>query len=39
MNREKFFALATEAVDKLDVNQARREVEPFSNKRRDCQLQ
>ena len=29
MNREKFFALITEAVDKLDVNQARREVEPF----------
>jgi len=29
MNREKFFALTTEAVDKLDVNQARREVEPF----------
>ena len=29
MNREKFFALAKEAVDKLDVNQARREVEPF----------
>ena len=29
MNREKFFALATEAVDKLNVNQARGEVEPF----------
>jgi hypothetical protein len=29
MNREKFVALTTEAVDKLDVNQARREVEPF----------
>ncbi|HBH02444.1 MAG TPA: hypothetical protein DDZ42_11085 [Candidatus Rokubacteria bacterium] len=29
MNREKFVALITEAVDKLDVNQARREVEPF----------
>jgi hypothetical protein len=29
MNREKLFALTTEAVDKLDVNQARREVEPF----------
>ena len=29
MNREKFFALTTEAVDKLDVNQAKREVEPF----------
>ncbi|MCX5855938.1 MAG: hypothetical protein NTZ24_15455 [Deltaproteobacteria bacterium] len=29
MNREKFFALTTEAVNKLDVNQARREVEPF----------
>lgn len=29
MNREKFVALTTEAVDKLDVNQARREVETF----------
>jgi hypothetical protein len=29
LNREKFFALTTEAVDKLDVNQARKEVEPF----------
>jgi hypothetical protein len=29
MNREKFFALITEAVDKLDVNQARKEVESF----------
>jgi len=29
MNREKFFALTKEAVDKLDVNQARGEVEPF----------
>jgi hypothetical protein len=29
MSREKFFALTTEAVDKLDVNQARGEVEPF----------
>jgi predicted nucleotidyltransferase component of viral defense system len=29
MNREKFFALTKEAVDKLDVSQARREVEPF----------
>ena len=27
--REKFVALITEAVDNLDVNQARREVEPF----------
>jgi hypothetical protein len=26
---EKFFALATEAVERLDVNQARNEVEPF----------
>jgi hypothetical protein len=26
---EKFFSLITEAVDKLDVNQARKEVEPF----------
>jgi hypothetical protein len=26
---EKFFALTTEAVDTLDVNQARKEVEPF----------
>ncbi len=26
---EKFFALTTEAIDKLDVNQARKEVEPF----------
>ncbi len=29
MNREKFFVLTTEVVDNLDVNQARREVEPF----------
>ena len=29
MSPEKFFALTTEAVDKLDVNQARGEVEPF----------
>ena len=29
MNHEQFCALAAEAVDKLDVNQARREVEPF----------
>jgi hypothetical protein len=29
MNSEKFFALTAEAVNKLDVNQARREVEPF----------
>jgi hypothetical protein len=29
MTREKFFALTTEAVDKLDVSQARGEVEPF----------
>jgi hypothetical protein len=26
---EKFFALTKEAVDKLGVNQARKEVEPF----------
>jgi len=29
INREKFIALTTEAVDKLDVDQARKEVEPF----------
>jgi len=29
MNREKFFELTREAIDKLDVSQARREVEPF----------
>jgi hypothetical protein len=29
MNREKFFALTKEAVDNLDVSQARGEVEPF----------
>lgn len=29
MAPEKFFALTTEAIDKLDVNQARKEVEPF----------
>ncbi len=29
MTPEKFFSLATEAVDRLDVNQARNEVEPF----------
>ncbi len=29
MNREKFFALTTEAIDKLDVSQARKEAEPF----------
>jgi hypothetical protein len=26
---EKFLAMTAEAVDKLDVNQARKEVEPF----------
>ena len=29
MTYEKFFALTTEVVDNLDVNQARREAEPF----------
>lgn len=29
INSEKFFALMTEAVDKVDVDQARKEVEPF----------
>ncbi|MCG2741422.1 MAG: nucleotidyl transferase AbiEii/AbiGii toxin family protein, partial [Syntrophaceae bacterium] len=29
MASEKFFALTTEAIDKLDVSQARKEVEPF----------
>lgn len=29
MNREKLYAMAEKAVDKLDVNQARKEVEPF----------
>lgn len=29
MTPEKFFALTTETIDKLDVNQARKEVEPF----------
>ena len=29
MTHEKFFALTTEVVDNLDVNQARREAEPF----------
>lgn len=29
MSREMFYALTEEAVDNLDVNQARREVEPF----------
>lgn len=29
MNREKFLALTMEAVDSLDLKQARREVEPF----------
>ena len=29
MAPEKFFALTTEAIDKLDVSQARKEVEPF----------
>jgi hypothetical protein len=29
MNREKFLTLTKEAVDKLDANQARGEVEPF----------
>jgi len=29
MAPETFFALTTEAIDKLDVNQARQEVEPF----------
>jgi predicted nucleotidyltransferase component of viral defense system len=29
MATEKFFALTTEAIDKLDVKQARKEVEPF----------
>ena len=32
VTREKFLALIMEAVDKLDVNQARREVEPFVKK-------
>ncbi|MCX5852516.1 MAG: hypothetical protein NT072_10770 [Deltaproteobacteria bacterium] len=31
MNNEKFFALAKDVVDNLDVNQARREVEPCVN--------
>jgi hypothetical protein len=29
MTPEKFFALTTETIDKLDVSQARKEVEPF----------
>jgi predicted nucleotidyltransferase component of viral defense system len=29
MNREKFFALTTEAIDKLDVSHARKEAETF----------
>lgn len=29
LNQETFFALMTKAIDRLDVNQARREVEPF----------
>jgi len=29
INREKFIALTAEAVEKLDVDQARKEVEPF----------
>lgn len=29
INSEKFFALMTESVDKVDVDQARKEVEPF----------
>jgi len=29
MTHEKFFALTTKVVDNLDVNQARREAEPF----------
>ena len=29
LNREIFFALTAKTVDKLDVDQARREVEPF----------
>jgi predicted nucleotidyltransferase component of viral defense system len=29
IDAEKFFALTAEAIDKLDVNQARKEVEPF----------
>jgi predicted nucleotidyltransferase component of viral defense system len=30
LNQETFFALMTKAIDRLDVNQARREVEPFA---------
>ena len=29
IDREKFFALAMDAVENLDVDQARKEVEPF----------
>jgi len=38
LSREKFFLLAKEAIEKLDVAQARREVEPFVKNREALEL-